>query len=669
MKVTAGQFNAAADPADASSRGGVLGRLSDRELIILLVLLATLPYLNILGNGFTYDDNTQVLNNPYLQNFHHLGDIFTTTVWSYVGAQGVTNYYRPMMLFGYLLCYQLFGPLAYPFHLVSLLFHALVVLLVFRVAVEMFRDRLAAFVAAGLFALHPVHTESVAWVAAITDVELTFFYLLTFWLFLRVAKPGGGRSSLGELAMTGGFVLTLMSKEQALTLPVLATVYEHCYRDDRAETTWPQKLGRYYLLWMLAGGYLLFRIRFFGALAPVLQISDLTWKQTLLSATALVGQYCGKLLWPVELCAFYVFRRSTSVLEPRVLVGILAIAVLGAVFALLWRRAGPVSFAILWMVVTLGPVLNARWMAANVFTERYLYLPSAGFCWLLGMGWAYLWQRTQDRGVLWRRLLVGALALMSVLFILRVVTRNRAWSDDVTLYTKTLAMSPDSHHIRNNLGTVYWKQDNVAAAEREWQEALGLAPRNAIILNNLGLVRTKQERYAEAVDYFQRAMHLKPLYTDPHLNLGVAYTEMGQSDKAELQLRTAVALSPLRTDARNKLGKLYSDAGRLDDAKSQFLKSVESEPNATAYKGLGAIYLHWGDHARAAEAFERAVAVDPYDSVARFELGKLYLAAGRREDAARQYQAGLVTDPSNAEARAAIEEIRSKGRRADLPTH
>lgn len=669
MKVTAGQFNAAADPADASSRGGVLGRLSDRELIILLVLLATLPYLNILGNGFTYDDNTQVLNNPYLQNFHHLGDIFTTTVWSYVGAQGVTNYYRPMMLFGYLLCYQLFGPLAYPFHLVSLLFHALVVLLVFRVAVEMFRDRLAAFVAAGLFALHPVHTESVAWVAAITDVELTFFYLLTFWLFLRVAKPGGGRSSLGELAMTGGFVLTLMSKEQALTLPVLATVYEHCYRDDRAETTWAQKLGRYYLLWMLAGGYLLFRIRFFGALAPVLQISDLTWKQTLLSATALVGQYCGKLLWPVELCAFYVFRRSTSVLEPRVLVGILAIAVLGAVFALLWRRARPVSFAILWMVVTLGPVLNARWMAANVFTERYLYLPSAGFCWLLGMGWAYLWQRTQDRGVLWRRLLVGALALMSVLFILRVVTRNRAWSDDVTLYTKTLAMSPDSHHIRNNLGTVYWKQDNVAAAEREWQEALGLAPRNAIILNNLGLVRTKQERYAEAVDYFQRAMHLKPLYTDPHLNLGVAYTEMGQSDKAELQLRTAVALSPLRTDARNKLGELYSDAGQLDDAKSQFLKSVESEPNATAYKGLGAIYLHWGDHARAAEAFERAVAVDPYDSVARFELGKLYLAAGRREDAARQYQAGLVTDPSNAEARAAIEEIRSKGRRADLPTH
>jgi Tfp pilus assembly protein PilF/predicted membrane-bound dolichyl-phosphate-mannose-protein mannosyltransferase len=669
MKLPPDQRQARAERSNLRGRGREPRGLSGQEVSVLLVLLAALPFLNILGNGFTYDDNTQVLNNPYIRNFRHLGEIFTTTVWSYIGAQGVTNYYRPMMLFGYLLCYQLFGPLAYIFHLVSLVFHALVVLLVFRVAVEIFRNRLAAFVAAGLFALHPVHTESVAWVAAVTDVELTFFYLLTFWFFLRAARPGGGRSSLAQLAMAGGFVLTLMSKEQALTLPVLATAYEHGYRDDRAETTWSQKVGRYYLLWMLAGAYLLFRVRFFGALAPVLQISDLTWRQTLLSAVALVGQYCGKLLWPVELCAFYVFKRSSSVLEPRVLAGFLALVVLAALFVFLWRRARPSSFSILWMLVTLAPVLNPCWMAANVFTERYLYLPSAGFCWLLGMGWAYLWQRRRGGSALWRRVLVGALALLGGLFFLRVVTRNRDWSDDVSLYTKTLAASPDSYHIHNNLGTVYWKQGNVAAAERQWQEALRLAPRNAIILNNLGLLRSKQERYAEAVEYFQRAMRLKPLYTDPHLNLGVAYTEMAQLEKAELQLRAAVALSPLRVDARNKLGRLYSDAGRLAEAEAQFLRSVESEPNGTGYDGLGAVYLRWGDRTRATRAFERAVAVDAYDSVAHFHLGKLYLEVGRREDALREYRAGLLTDPSNAEARAAIEEIKSPGRHANSSPH
>ena len=669
MKVRPDEGVAAAEVPDPSGRGRGLGGLSNREILAALALLAVLPYLNILLNGFTYDDNTQVLNNPYIQNFRHLGEIFTTTVWSYIGAQGVTNYYRPLMLFGYLVCYQLFGPLAYPFHLVSLLFHVLVVLLVFRVAVEMLRDRTAAFVAAGLFALHPVHTESVAWVAAVTDLELTFFYVLTFWLFLRTAQTGGRRSPLAQLAMAGGFVLALMSKEQALTLPALATAYEHCYRDDRAETSWSEKLGRYYLLWMLAGVYLFFRVRFFGALAPVLQISDLTWKQSVLSAAALVGQYCGKLLWPVELCAFYVFKRSTSVLEPRVRVGLVAMAFLVALFVLLWRRARLASFGILWMLVTLAPVLNPRWMAANVFTERYLYLPSVGFCWLLASGWGYLWQEIRERRVLWRRVLVGALALLGALFILRVVTRNRDWSDDVTLYTKTLAASPDAYHIHNNLGTVYWKQGNVEAAERQWQEALRLAPRNAIILNNLGLLRSKQERYPEAVEYFQRAMRLKPLYTDPHLNLGMAYGKMGELEKAELQLRAAVALSPLRTDARNELGKLYGDAGRLQEAEEQFLHSVESEPNWTGYDGLGGVYLRGGEGARAEQAFLRAIALDPYDSVARFQLGRLYLEAGRRDDALREYQAGLATDPSNAEALAAVTQIKSKGSRANSPTH
>ncbi|MBI1984378.1 MAG: glycosyltransferase family 39 protein, partial [Acidobacteria bacterium] len=274
--------------------------LSDTALLFLLVLCAFLPYANTLFNAFVYDDNTQVLNNPYIQSFRHLREIFTTTVWSYVGVQGVTNYYRPMMTLGYLICFQVFGPLAYGFHLANVLLHVGVVLVLFLLTGRMFGNRTLAFVAAMLFALHPVHTESVAWVAAVTDLELTFFYLLTFWCFLGLARPGGGRSAPMQLAVVASFVLTLLSKEQALTLPLLATVYEHFYRDDRKQTTHAQKFSRYGFLWLLAGAYLLFRIRFFGAIAPVLQISNLTWTETALSAVALVGQYLGKLLWPVE---------------------------------------------------------------------------------------------------------------------------------------------------------------------------------------------------------------------------------------------------------------------------------------------------------------------------------------------------------------------------------
>jgi tetratricopeptide (TPR) repeat protein len=608
-----------------------------------------------------YDDNTQVLNNPYIQSFRHLREIFTTTVWSYVGAQGVTNYYRPLMTFGYLLCYQFYGPLAYGFHLASILFHVASVGVLFLVTLRMYGDRRVALVAAGLFALHPIHSESVAWVAAVTDLELTLFYLLTFGCYLRVARPAGGRSGPAQLAMVSSFVLTMLAKEQALTLPLLATIYEHFYRGDRAETTWLQKLARYALLWLLAGAYLLFRMRFFGALAPVLQISDLTWYQTLLSAVALVGQYVWKLIWPAHLCAFYVFRRSTTLLDPRVLAGLGALLLAGVIFAALWRRARTASFGLIWFLLTLAPVLNPRWMAANVFTERYLYLPSVGFCWLVAWGWVRLWDTASVRRPVWRKALLGVLGLVAVLYAVRVVTRNRDWRDDVVLYAKTLAVSPDSYHIRNNLGTVYWKQGQAEAAEREWREALKLAPRNAIILNNLGLAETKQKRYAEAVEYLRRAMRLKPSYTDPHLNLGAAYEEMGRRAEAELQLRAAVALAPLNVEARNRLGKLYFATGRLAKAEEQFRRSVESKPNATGCSGLGDIYLGRGERVRAEQAFREAVAVEPFDSHAHFSLGELCAADGRTTEAIREYQAGLETDPTNAQARAALQKLRSEG--------
>ena len=162
-------------------------------LIAALVACATLPYLNILFNGFVYDDDTQVVQNSYVQSFRYLKEIFTTHVWSFRGLT-VSNYYRPMMTFGYLVCYQLFGMQAYGFHLVSLLLHVLVVCLVFVLTERLTGDRVWAFVAGALFALHPIHTESVAWIAAVTDLELTFFYLLTFGFFLAVARPGGRRS-------------------------------------------------------------------------------------------------------------------------------------------------------------------------------------------------------------------------------------------------------------------------------------------------------------------------------------------------------------------------------------------------------------------------------------------------------------------------------------------
>ena len=194
----------------AATRG--LVRFATHELLAVLILVAVLPYLNTLLNGFVQDDNRQVLSNPYLRSFSHLREIFATNVWSYVGAQGMTNYYRPLMTFGYLLCYQFLGPLAYGFHLANVVLNAGVVCLVFLVTERIFRDRTLGFVAAVIFALHPIHSESVDWIAAVTDLQLSFVLLACLLVLPPGCTAGGKRSGAAELGMVLSFALALLGQ-------------------------------------------------------------------------------------------------------------------------------------------------------------------------------------------------------------------------------------------------------------------------------------------------------------------------------------------------------------------------------------------------------------------------------------------------------------------------
>ena len=136
---------------------------------------------------FVYDDGFQVVANPYVHSFRYLRQIFTTSVWSFYGAQGVSNYYRPIMTFEYLLTYQIAGVVPFSFHMVNILLNGIAVWLVFLILRRLSEERVA-LVAAGLFALHPIHTEPVAWIASVGDLNLAVFYLATFLLYLKLPE-------------------------------------------------------------------------------------------------------------------------------------------------------------------------------------------------------------------------------------------------------------------------------------------------------------------------------------------------------------------------------------------------------------------------------------------------------------------------------------------------
>src|ERR1019366_9091134 len=587
---------------------------------LILFLFGFLPYVNTLFNNFVYDDNFQVVQNPYVHSFRYLRQIFTTTVWSFQGAQGATNYFRPMMTLGYLLTYKIAGPIPFGFHLANLVLNGLTVWLVFCL-LRRFSGERVALIAAGLFALHPIHTESVAWIAAVTDLELTVFYLATFLLYLRL--PDSEHRWRARAAMCASFALALLSKEQSMTLPVLAMAFEHFYRDDRSTTTVREKLSRYAPLWAMAALYFGVRAIVLGGVTSIVLRPKLQWYETVLSAVALIGGYLGKLIWPVHLSIFYVFHPSNHLTDPAVLAGLGGLTLCAVFFVVLWRRARLLSFALLWMFLTLGPVLNARWMPAAVFGERYLYLPSVGFCWLVAWGGVKLW-RAEAPALLrpLSRAIPALLAIIALLYGVRTVIRNREWSSDEVLFRQVLETQGDASLIRSNLGGIFFDRGDYADAEREWLEALSSGPTNAFALDNMALLRQREHRYAESLDYSWRALRAIPVYTIAHVHLAETLVFMGRTREAEWQFRIAATLSPLSTRAHNSYGKFLFDAGRLEDARAEYEHSVAVDSTDEAYDRLGDIYLRWQDTPRAEQSFRRAIGVNPFDGHAHLGLGE-----------------------------------------------
>jgi protein O-mannosyl-transferase len=625
-----------------------------------LLFLALLVYCNTLLNGFVYDDHFQVEQNPYVQSFKYVDKILTTTVWSFQGLEGKTNYYRPVMSLGFLICNKIFQSFPFGFHLVNVLLNCVVVWLVFLTCLTLLRDEVVALVTAAIFVLHPIHTEVVAWIAAVTELEMAVPYLASFIFFLRLDSLPPRERRMSGILMCACFALALLSKEQAVILAVLATIYEHVYRSDRETTGWKTKVYRYGGFWMIATVYLVFRIAVLGALAPVRQHPDVSWPQAFMSGFALVGQYIEKLFWPYPLLAFYVFRKSVALSDPRVLAGIGAGVAAVALFIYLWKHARIYSFWIIWVALTLAPVLNARWMATNVFTERYLYLPSIGFCALLAGGLVFLFRSFTGRVPVLRWTLVAAATVLALLAAGEIVARNRDWRDDFTLLSRTLAVEPHASYMRTDFGVLEWSLRRTAEAEHEWRLAIADMPDNAFALSNLGLAMLEKKRYQDAETYLQKAIALRPRFAAPHIHLGGVYAAEGNKARAEAEFRRAVEIYPLSTQARNALGKFCLDAGNLAEAEVQYRASVEALPNPDAWDQLGDIYLREGAPGKAEEAWHEVIRLSPFDGHAHVSLGNIYLASGREAEADREYRIVLLLDPNSADALQGLRKLNPK---------
>ncbi len=630
-------------PSEARSAANA-GDDPDRRLRIFMIVAACLlVYSNSLFNDFVYDDIFQVVENRWLRDMRHIPEVFARGVWGFSGGDQ-SNYYRPLMHLSYMVTYALFGLRPWAFHLVNILLHTGVSVLVFLLGVQLQRAARSVpsnevpFLAALLFATHPVHTEAVTWIAGLPEVSFSLLFLLSLYLYLRAAADEGRPRAALYLSSLLCFLLALLSKETALVLPVVLVVYEHVF--SRAARPLSLQLKRVLPYLAVAIVYLAIRTLVLEGFAVSKRHAELSDYEYFINVFPLVSSYLWKLLLPTNLNVFYTFEPIHSLLQAK---GIVSLAVTGgfAIF-LVWshRRHRLACFSAAFIIIPLLPVLYIPALGENTFTDRYLYLPSFGYVLLSASFVAWLAQRRP-------RARIGlALLVLAVLasYASATLARNRVWSDDLRLWSDAVEKSPNSVMPHSELGIAYAARGETSKAIEQYRIALRMNPSFADGHTNLGLVYDQMGRLDEAIREHREALKLKPNSPAAHNNLGLALSKQGRWSEAIDEYRESLRLEPLSPGVHNNLGNAYQSMGWLDEAIGEYLEALRLQVDFPDTQiNLGVAYAKKGMIDAALEHFLLAEKLDPHNPLVFHNLANVYAIQGLREKAEeyRQKAQGL----------------------------
>lgn len=561
----------------------------NRRHVLLLVLLAVVCYINTLPNGFVAGDRQFIVQNPAVGDFSAVLKSFSSDYWNILGGQSFM-YYRPVVVFSHFVDYSLYGLNPLGHHLSNLLFHIIVTLLVYRLACRLLPGRLnAAFVAAGLFALHPVHTHSVSYVMGRTDILAAVFYLSGFIVLTGSMKQGQKMFFSCICYMCG-----LLCKEIAVTLPVLYLLYVVLWEGAkklRERQVWVlfaslcASFAAYALLRFYAVG---------GFSSPENILASIDVWQRAVMVVITIGFYTAKLLFPVQLC-FYsnlVIPDSVSALlgSAYFWAGCLFLAVFGIALVKIPR----VCFCLAWIVCSLLPVLNIT--PLPVFAkENYLYIPSVSFCLLLALPFA------TNGATRWRRLYFALVLCVCVFYAIITVQRNTDYRDPITFMKATLLAMPEVEEENRSKISHFEGVKNHFTTHR-----------------NLGRLYKEQGEWATAEYHFQQALHYIPSYfpgeyaSDVYLSLGQVYEKQTMPDRARAAYEKALSGSARPYYIYNLLGVLEAKRGALYEAKKLFLKAIdENKEYAPAFFNLSLVYVKLDMPDEASRALQQAARLNP----------------------------------------------------------
>ena len=632
----------------AGNRPFLAGTLGPGAFVFFAAIVAYLPSLS---GDFIWNDSDYVTA-PALRSLGGLARI-----WAEVGA---TQQYYPLLHSAFWVQHLLFGDHALGYHVVTLLLHAGSAVLFALVLRQLYRPEPAhpaapsrfagaEWLAALLFALHPVHAESVAWISEQKNTLSLVFYLAAALAYFRFDEARLRRTYFAALAF---FMLSLLCKTVTSTLPAAILVILWW---KRGRLAWRRDILPLVPWFAVGAGAGLFSSwvekTYGGARGPEF---DISFAARLLVAGRAVWFYIGKLVWPFGLNFIYPRWSVDTGAWWQWIFPAAALGAAGALWAFRRRSRAPLA-AYLFFVGSLFPVLGF----VNLYGARYSwvwdhwqYLPDLGLIALASAGLVAGWRTVASQ---MRRAGPWLVAVLCVLLGVLTWDHCGMFHDDRTLYLENLELNPGSWLAHNNVGVEMESEPGrTDAAIAQFEEALRLNPAFFEAHNNLGVELEKVPgRMNEAVSQFREAIRLKPDYAEAHYNLGNALGTIGRTTEAVAELQAALSLKPRYAEAHYNLGNALDSLGRNPEAVSEFEAALSARPDyAEAHNNLGlALLKSPGRMDIAVAQFQEAIRLRPDLAEAHTNLGKAYLAMpGKMGDAVSQFEEALRLKPDYADA-------------------
>jgi tetratricopeptide (TPR) repeat protein len=546
-------------------------------ICLFLVLITLFVYRQVGSFEFiNYDTDRYVYENKYVTaglTKKSIGWAFTTIY---------ASNWHPVTWLSHMLDVQLFGLKSGWHHFSNVLFHIANTVLLFWILARMTGDIWKSSLVAALFAIHPLHVQSVAWVAERKDVLSTFFGLLAVGSYLRYVRcPGIGR----YMPVLIFFILSLMSKPMLVTLPFVLLLLDY----------WPLKRFHFQMLRESdsTGSQMPAKVSLIVEKIPLYLVSAASCMVTLyvqqdggavgslavyplhlriVNALVSYASYIGKMIWPVNLAVVYPYPG----VFPAWQVWVACLMLSGMSFLAFNNYKSRPWLLVGWLCYlgTLVPVIGLVQAGSQAMADRYTYVPLIGMFIILAWGLSDLLERYRIKP------LVFTIIATAILSALIAVSRNQVgyWKNSITLFQHTLDVTKNNYIAHNNLGHRLLELGKTDEALRHFAKSIEINSEFEIAYLNLGLVLSKQGKFDQAIKHYSKALQIKPNYTDAHNNLGNAWYRLGKADKAYVHYLEAIKINPAYAEAYNNLGAASIQLGDLKRAVFFFRKALKINP-------------------------------------------------------------------------------------------